>query len=284
MDASLPKPQGALPHARRIRLRYTATCDRCGKELVKGAQAMYEASTRTVRCIECETAPAAESPADVLQDPGIAGSSARREYQARRSAREERVRRRLGNTLGQIALAVTSEPQSTRAWAQGAKGEEKLAQALADVPELKALHDRRVPHTRGNIDHILVAPAGVFVVDAKLYRGLIQVRDVGGLFRSDKRLFVGSRDCSHLAQNMGWQVEALVQAMAAAGLEPPPPVIPVLCFVDGEWPLFWPPEEFHGVRLEGKRSIKKLVTASQILDSSAIARVLHVLAIAFPPK
>jgi len=245
---------------------------------------MYEASTRTIRCIACEAGPTAESRADVLEDPGVAGSSARHEYEARRSAREERVRRRLGNTLGQIALAVTNEPQSTRAWAQGAKGEEKLAQALADVRELKALHDRRVPHTRGNIDHILVAPAGVFVVDAKLYRGLIQVRDVGGLFKSDKRLFVGSRDCSHLAENMGWQVEAVVQAIAAAGLEPPPPVIPVLCFVDGEWPILWPPDEFQGVRLEGKKSIKKLVTASQILDSSAIAQAHHVLAIAFPAK
>jgi hypothetical protein len=67
-------------------------------------------------------------------------------------------------------------------------------------------------------------------------------------------------------------------------LEPPPPVIPVLCFVDVEWPLLWPHEEFQGVRLEGKRSIKKLVTASQTLDSSAIARLHHVLAIAFPVK
>jgi len=122
------------------------------------------------------------------------------------------------------------------------------------------------------------------VVDAKLYRGLIQVRDVGGLFKSDKRLFVGRRDCSHLAENMGWQVEAVVKAIAAAGLEPAPPVTPVLCFVDGEWPFLWPPEEFQGVRLEGKKSIKKLITASQILDSSAIGRAHHVLAIAFPAK
>ncbi len=122
------------------------------------------------------------------------------------------------------------------------------------------------------------------MIDDKLYRGLIEVRDVGGIFKSDKRLFVGSRDCSHLAQNMGWQVEAVVQAIAAAGLEPPPPVVPVLCFVDGEWPLLWPPEEFQGVRLEGKKSIKKLVTASRILDSSAIERAHHVLAIAFPAK
>jgi hypothetical protein len=83
---------------------------------------------------------------------------------------------------------------------------------------------------------------------------------------------------------MAWQVEAVTQAIAAGGLEPRPPVIPVLCFVDSEWPLLWPPEEFQGVRLESKKSLKKLVTASQILDSSAIGRAHHVLAIAFPAK
>jgi Nuclease-related domain len=284
MDAPQPNPQDAPPRSRRLRLRYAGTCERCGKELVKGAEAIYEASTRTVRCIECEAAPIPGPRAEAPEDQGVAGSSARREYEARRSARRERIRRGLGNVLGNVALAITDEPQSMRAWAQGAKGEEKLARAIADVPDLKALHDRRVPHTRGNIDHLLIAPAGVFVVDAKLYRGLIQVRDVGGLFKSDKRLFVGSRDCSHLAQNMGWQVEAVVKAIAAAGLEPATPVIPVLCFVDGEWPLLWPSEEFQGVRLEGKKSIKKLITASQILDSSAIGRAHHVLATAFPAR
>jgi hypothetical protein len=83
---------------------------------------------------------------------------------------------------------------------------------------------------------------------------------------------------------MGWQVDAVVQAITAAGLEPPPPVFPVLCFVDGKWPLLWPPEEFQGVRLESKKSIKKLVTAAQLLDSSAIGRAHDVLAIAFPAK
>ena len=146
------------------------------------------------------------------------------------------------------------------------------------------LHDRRVPHTKGNIDHILVSPAGIFVVDAKLYQGLIQIRDVGGLFKTDKRLYVGRRDCSELATNMGWQVEAVQRAVTAAGIEPSPPVTPVLCFVDGEWPLLWPPTEFHGVKLEGKRSIKKLITATQLIDAPTIGRIHHALAIAFPPK
>jgi len=181
-------------------------------------------------------------------------------------------------------LAISDDPQSTRAWARGASGEQKLAEALQDVPGLRLLHDRRVLHTEGNIDHILVSSAGVFVVDAKQYKGLIEIRDVGGLFKTDKRLYVGHRDCSELAANMAWQVDAVQLALTAAALATSPPVIPVLCFVDGEWPLLWPPTDFRGVRLEGKRSIKKLITAAQILDPQTVDRIHHTLAIAFPPK
>jgi hypothetical protein len=152
------------------------------------------------------------------------------------------------------------------------------------MPDLKILNDRRVPQTKGNIDHILVAPVGVFVVDAKYYEGLIQIRDVGGLFKTDKRLYVGSRDCSRLADNMAWQVEAVRQALLAAVVDPMPPIAPVLCFVDGEWPLLFPPEEFKGIRLEGKRSIRKLIAGTTVLNPEAVDHIYHVLAVAFPPK
>ncbi len=222
--------------------------------------------------------PEAEPPVE----SGLAGGSARREFEARRSARRERVRRRLGNVLGEVLLAVTNEPQSTRAWAQGAAGEAKLAAALVGVPNLMVLHDRSVARTRGNLDHLLIAPAGVFVVDAKNYRGRIEVRNLG-LFRADKHLFVGRRDCSKLADNMRWQVDAVLGALSVQP-GPRPPVTPVLCFVDGDWPLLWRPTEFKGVRLEGTRSIRKLVSSVPTLDTSAIGRIHHALATAFPPK
>jgi Nuclease-related domain len=272
-----PGPQHA--QARKMRLRYAGRCTGCGTTLAKGEEALYDASTRTVWCIVCES-----TAAEAIDDPGVAGASAGREYERRKSARNARVRARLGDALGGVVLAISYEPQSTRAWARGAMGEQKLADALDDVPGLKILNDRRVPHTKGNIDHLLVAPAGVFVVDAKLYKGLIQIRDVGGLFKADKRLYVGNRDCSHLAENMGWQVEAVQRALVTAVIDPMPPITPVLCFVDGEWPLLFPPDEFKGVRLEGKRSIKKLIDGSKVLGSEEVDRIYHVLAVAFPPK
>ena len=90
---------------------------------------------------------------------------------------------------------------------------------------------------------------------------------VGGWFKTDLRLYVGSRDCSKLAENMRWQVEAVQAALESAGFAGML-ATPVLCFVDGEWPLISPSESYQGVRLEGKRSIKKLVTSSTGLSGN----------------
>jgi hypothetical protein len=215
---------------------------------------------------------------------GVAGASAQREFERRRDARAARVKGRLGNFVGGVVLGLSNEPQSTRAWASGAVGERGLAEALGHIEGLQVLHDRRVPRTRGNIDHIVVAAAGVFVVDAKHYRGLIRIRNRGGLFKIDDRLYVGSHDCSELAENMGWQVAAVQAAIFASGIDPAPSVTPVLCFVDGEWPLFGSPASYKGVRLEGKRSIKKLVSAAGSLDAAGVDRVVRVLATALPAK
>ncbi len=238
-----------------------------------------------MHCVECpprvERVEAAEAPSI---DVGRAGGSARGEYERRAAKRDAKTRDRWGDRLGGAILKLTVAPQSTRAWRIGAEGEEKLAAALAEVENIAVLNDRRVKGTRGNIDHILVAPAGVFVVDAKNYRGLIRVRDRGGLFRTDLRLYVGRRDCSHLAEGLRWQVEAVTRALASVGAGDMPAVTPVLCFVDGEWPLFRRPETFDGVRLEGIRSLRKLVTATEHLDAATIDRLTAILAAALPPK
>jgi Nuclease-related domain len=279
LDAPPVEPSDETTALKRIRLRYAGTCILCGLQLAAGAEALYDKGSRTVRCTACPEEVSEPTPIQM----GTAGSSARQEYERRHAARQARVRGRLGNFLGGVVLAVTDDPQSTRAWARGAVGEEKLAEALAGVQGLRVLQDRRVTGTRGNIDHIVVAPAGVFVVDAKRYKGLIRIRDVGGWFKTDLRLYVGSRDCSKLAENMGWQADAVQRVLDATSLGIPP-VTPVICFVDGEWPLISPPESYKGVRLEGKRSMKTLVTKSNALSANDIERRARVLATAFPPK
>jgi hypothetical protein len=183
-----------------------------------------------------------------------------------------------------LILKVSDEPQSTRAWSIGAEGEETLARELGALDGIRLLHDRRIPGSRANIDHIVLAPGGVFVVDAKNYRGLIRVQDRGPFWREDLRLVVGGRDCSALADGLARQVDAVLGALVAAGEDPLPRISPALCFVDGEWPLIRRPREFRGVQLVDERSIRSLVTTSDDLAPDTIDRLARVLAKRLPPR
>lgn len=276
------KPPADAAGLKYLRLRYAGTCSQCGAALAKGAAAVYDRHMKTVRCVTCLAGRSGEAEAAI--DFGVAGASARREYERRVAARDARVRRRFGQKLGGAILALTDEPQSTRAWARGSQGESELAQALADLEGIGVLNDRRAPGTRGNIDHVVVAPAGVFVVDAKRYAGAIRIRDVGGFFKRDERLYVGRRDCSRLADGLAWQTQAVERALESVDPGLIPPITPVLCFVKGDWPLLSPPQWFRGVRIEGARSITRLIRSAQILDVVAIDRLTRQLALALPPR
>lgn len=109
-------------------------------------------------------------------DLGAPGASARREYERRRRKREAATRERHPR-IGNLLLRLKSPPASEVAWNTGADGEETLAAHLAKrCPEAIVLHDRRIPGGRANIDHLATAPSGVYVIDAKRYRGKIEVR------------------------------------------------------------------------------------------------------------
>lgn len=74
---------------------------------------------------------------------------------------------------------------------------------------------------------------GVYVIDAKKYRGRPRLKVEGGLFRPrDERVLVGSRDCTKLVDGVLKQVDLV------RGLLDDVPVHGVLCFVDADWPLF----------------------------------------------
>ena len=167
------------------------------------------------------------------EDLGTAGESACREYERRRARDEARLRKDWG-PLGGLAVALTPERQSTRAWSNGASGESVVGQRLDRVASesIRVMHDRRIPGTRANIDHVVVTPRGIWVIDAKKYKGRPQLRVDGGLFRPRvERLFIGGRDKTKLVEGAEWQATE-VQAVVG-GL----PVIGVLCFVDADWPM-----------------------------------------------
>lgn len=210
--------------------------------------------------------------------PNTAGASARREYERRKARDEARTRERWGR-LGDVAIALSEERQSTTAWRTGAVGEERVAAALERISpgEVVLLHDRRVPGSRANIDHIVVTRAGLWVIDAKRYKGRPTLRVEGGFLRPrTEKLIVGGRDRSKLVDGMLEQV-GLVQPVAGEA-----PVRGVLCFVEADWPLVGGSFQTRGVHVVWPkklvRQIERAADASVDVHAVAASVAAH-----FPP-
>jgi nuclease-like protein len=213
---------------------------------------------------------------------GTPGGSAQREHDRRRSA-NARVRNSLDNIMGGVASASAGESQSTSSWAVGAEGEKKLGRVLYGLTGVRTLSDRRVPHSRANLDFLVVSRSGVFVVDAKLRKGVITFRDEGDSSKPDYRLYVNGQDRTALADRMEWQVEVVEKALEAV-MDDCLVVTPVICFVDGKWPIPLPPVEFRGAVLVSERSIGGVVAGDKSIGPRLVDRIYHVLVEAFPPK
>ena len=285
-----------------MRLRYAGVCGCCGQALPAGTVAVYERSTKTVRCVSCpveaEPSPEAEAEAgepvpahataDLVTaevDPGQPGASARREHERRRANRETRIRT-AHPRLGGVILALSSDPQSTTAWATGAVGEEKLGARLNELASstVRVLHDRRIPRTKANIDHLVVCPGGVYVVDAKRYQGRPQLRVEGGILRPRvETLLVGRRNCTKLVDGVLHQVELVTAALAADPALGDVPVRGALCFVEADWPLVGGSFSTRGVEVLWPKRLAKQLQSPGVLGESEIEQVHRSLATAFPP-
>jgi hypothetical protein len=97
---------------------------------------------------------------------------------------------RLALVLGAVAavaagwgLRFQPSPDAV-AWRQGAAGERRTARLLAGLERQGwvVLHDLAVPGSRANIDHLVVGPGGVFVIDSKQYRGRLRLDPSGRLW------------------------------------------------------------------------------------------------------
>ena len=180
-------------------------------------------------------------------------------------------------------LALTDDPQTTKAWATGARGEELLGSRLDKLSQsgVLVLHDRRIPGTRTNIDHLAVGPAGVFVIDAKRYQGRPRLHVEGGLLRPrSEKLMVGARDCTKLVAGIHKQVSLVSSTLA--GTAPNVPVRGFLCFVQADWPLFGGDFTLDGVDVLRPKTLAEQVLHAGDLDQSAIQALHRHLAKAFP--
>jgi hypothetical protein len=278
--------------ARVISLRYDGLCAGCATAVPAKTRAWWDGSTKRVTCVECrpEQPPAPAVREHVLtgssthaatQQPlpppppivvGTAGISATKQYE-RRAASEQRD--------GSSRSLTPS--RSTTAWAKGADGEERLGQLLSEhLSDIgHVLHDRKVPKTRGNIDHLVVAPSGIWIVDAKNYTGKVERRYVGGLFTGQDRLYVNGRNQTKLVEGLDWQRDAVHAVLEPIGFGAVP-IHRALCFTNSSWGLRLRAIRINGVIVTWSKDLINQIRESGPLDGRVINLVARELSSKLP--
>lgn len=259
-------------------LRRDGACAVCAQPVTAGTKAWWDSTARTVTCQGCasDTVPATPSPevaptplepaSDSLpvDEPGVAGASARREYEKRHQRRQDSVRA-AHPKIGGFLLAVTDEPQSIKAWDKGAEGEQHVGRILDRIAaegKIRVLHDRRVPGSRANIDHIAITLTGVWVIDAKNYTGRVEQRTTGSLFKpGPNKLYVNRRDRTAAIAGVLKQIAVVTSAAGPLIDIHELTVTGMLCFTQADFALFARPFTIDGVAVHWPRSMIKAITA-----------------------
>jgi hypothetical protein len=126
--------------------------------------------------------------------------------------------------LGSLAVAalvgwrLRFRPSTqARAWQRGAAGERHTARLLDRLGRdgYVSFHDLATPHSPANLDHLVLGPSGVFVIDSKQWKGQIHQSSDGLIWHNHYRL-------DRTLATIGWQAETLGRLLGV-------PVAPLVC-------------------------------------------------------
>ncbi|HEX4818143.1 MAG TPA: nuclease-related domain-containing protein [Nonomuraea sp.] len=162
---------------------------------------------------------------------------------------------------------------STTAWRKGAAGERATARRLRslELAGFVVLHDRAVPYSRANIDHLVIGPTGVFVVDSKKWDRRTTIRPGGGT------LWVGRTPIDKIVRSVVFEARAAGEALRRATGQPVD-VVAVVAVHGGRLPR-WGAINAGGTtilrasRLYGwiTRRCPRRYTAAQVATLAAVA-------------
>jgi hypothetical protein len=198
------------------------------------------------------------------------------EYRRRKLNRQRRVREKHPR-IGALLLWLRDEPQHQRAFQVGARAERAVGATLdkcAKAGAMKVLHNRRVPGGRGDIDHVVIAQSGVYVIDTKGVSGRVQIAEP--LFGAG-RLLINGRDRTGYLDGLDRQI-AVVRSSVPEGV----PIQGILCFTEADLPGLRT-AQIRGHLLMYQRALRKLILAGGPLPTAAISGLARQLATALPP-
>jgi hypothetical protein len=107
-----------------------------------------------------------------------------------------------------------------RAWQRGAKGDRYTARLLDRLGRdgYVIFHDLAMPDSPANLDHLVVGPSGVFVIDSKQWTGQVHQSPDGRIWHNHYRL-------DRTLATIRWQAETLGHLLGI-------PVAPLICVHD----------------------------------------------------
>jgi hypothetical protein len=226
-------------------------CNSCLHDLPAGTQAWWDSTSNKLECAGCHGS-------------GIVG-------ERRNTSRIARVAR----------FFTDSEPSNDGA--ERVARERMLSLHLHTELASRAVvfDDRKVPGTKCHLDHLVIAPSGVWVIDANEYDGRVERRDIGGWFKVDERLFVAGKDRTHLVDGIDRQVIAVENVLAKEGLDGVP-VHAALCFVNSEWGWFAKPFSLNGVWVTWPEKLTELMLDWNAMPNAEVDRLARVVGSRLP--
>jgi Nuclease-related domain len=138
----------------------------------------------------------------------------------------------------------------TLAWRRGATGERRTARHLAPLERCgwAVLHDLAIPGSQANIDHLVIGPGGVAVIDSKQYRGRLWL-DAAGL------LWCGRQLLSMTLRKVLWEADQADERLGVADVQ----VAAVIAVHGAGVP--WGRLEVDGVTVAPARQVPDLLQA-----------------------
>ena len=179
-------------------------------------------------------------------------------------------------TTGEHIVARRSlAPPPPRMWVSRAETDRRAIARLQFIESegVIVLNDRRVPGSKSSIKLIAISPAGVFVIDAKGYKGLVHTKREGPIRNlGPTELHVGKKDCTASVRDLAVQVEVVRGAMTSAPWGPEVPVHALLCLTRAEWG-FASPIEMNDVWVGWPRLVLSRLQAPEVMDSPTVHEV-----------
>ena len=158
-----------------------------------------------------------------------------KEYERRRDVWTSSSRNKLGTGRRPIREVHVRRAAVNRGMAQGRRG--RATTRHPSQPRVSAimescLHDRNPPEYQGQHRPLVIAPSGVWIVDAKHYAGKGRATGQGAAGSSSMhRLYVGGRD-ARSSRRFDMAGRSRAGGARASRDSRTVPVHPVLCFID----------------------------------------------------